>query len=311
MPNLVLPILKGSDAVKYKERIKKAIPRNDHFLPLMTIYLTENTNKNELRESYQRKQVFAAKLYPAGATTNSDSGVKDIKRIMPILETMAEIGMPLLIHGEVTDKEINAVKKLSKDIEKLKKDYFKIAKIGDKTLKDTKFNKKYESILKAQQEILSLIGELSNQKMMQGEEVVEEEVILEASMGDMIKKVFNTKSETEAMGIAKLLNMTDVKVALGMQKQNPKGFTKTTFAMGADNKNKDMIKDKDLMKMFKKAGVDPLPEGVVIESEESVEKTTEKLVERNMLGRLAKQLKLNEEGKQKMFDYFEKGEYQQ
>lgn len=212
---------------------------------------------------------------------------------------------------EVTDKEINAVKKLSKLIEKAKKDYSKIVKMGDQTLKDTKFNEKYESILKAQQEILSLIGALSNEKMMQGEEVVEEEVILEASMGDMIKKVFNTKSETEAMGIAKLLNMTDVKVALGMQKQNPKGFVKTTFAMGADNKNKDMIKDKDLMKMFKKAGVDPLPEGVVIESDESVEKTTEKLVERNMLGRLAKQLKLNEEGKQKMFDYFEKGEYQQ
>ena len=87
-----------------------------------------------------------------------------------------------------------------------------------------------------------------------------EEFMKEASMGDMIKKVFNTKSETEAMGIAKLLNMTDVKVALGMQKQNPKGFTKTTFAMGADNSNKDMIKDKDLMKMFKKAGVKPLPE---------------------------------------------------
>ena len=212
---------------------------------------------------------------------------------------------------EVTDKEINAVKKLSKLIEKAKKDYFKIAKMGDKTLQDTKFNGKYESLLQAQQDILSLIGELTNEKLMQGEEVVEEEVILEASMGDMIKKVFNTDSETEAMGIAKLLNMTDVKVALGMQKQNPKGFKKTTFAMGADNKNRDMIKDKDLMKMFKKAGVKPLPEGVEIESEESVEKTTEKLVERNMLGRLAKQLQLNEEGKQKMFAYFEKGELNQ
>jgi hypothetical protein len=210
---------------------------------------------------------------------------------------------------EVTDKEIKGVKQLSKLIEKAKKDYFKIAKMGDQTLKDTKFNTKYESILNAQQEILSLIGELTNEKMMQKEEV--EEVILEASMGDMIKKVFNTDSETEAMGIAKLLNMTDVNVALGMQKQNPKGFKKTTFAMGADNKNKDMIKDKDLMKMFKKAGVKPLPEGVEIESEESVEKTTEKLVERNMLGRLAKQLQLNEEGKQKMFDYFEKGELEQ
>ena len=107
MPNLIPPILNGYDAVKYKERIKSAIPKKDHFLPLMTIYLTENTNKYELRESYERDQVFAAKLYPAGATTNSDSGVKDIKKIMPILETMADIGMPLLIHGEVTDKEID------------------------------------------------------------------------------------------------------------------------------------------------------------------------------------------------------------
>ena len=105
--------------------------------------------------------------------------------------------------------------------------------------------------------------------------------------------------------------MTDVKVALAMQKQNPDGFRKTTFAMGADNKNRDMIKDKELEKMFKKAGVKPLPEGVEIESEETVEKTVEKLTERNMLGRLAKQLQLNEEGKQKMFTYFEKGELNQ
>tara|TARA_B100001057_G_scaffold413099_1_gene429570 strand:+ start:1570 stop:2610 length:1041 start_codon:yes stop_codon:yes gene_type:complete len=107
MPNLVPPIIKGIDAVKYKEKIQNAIPKKDRFLPLMTIYLTENTNKHELSESYERGQVFAAKLYPAGATTNSDSGVKDIKRIMPILETMTKIGMPLLIHGEVTDKEID------------------------------------------------------------------------------------------------------------------------------------------------------------------------------------------------------------
>jgi len=107
MPNLVPPILKGNDAVNYKERIQNAIPKKDRFLPLMTIYLTENTNKHELRETYERGQVFAAKLYPAGATTNSDSGVKDIKKIMPILKTMAEIRMPLLIHGEVTDKEID------------------------------------------------------------------------------------------------------------------------------------------------------------------------------------------------------------
>ena len=142
-------------------------------------------------------------------------------------------------------------------------------------------------------------------------DTIEEELVLEASMGDMIKKVFNTDSETEAMGIAKLLNMTDVKVALAMQKQNPNGFKKTTFGMGADNKQRDMIKDKDLIKMFKKAGVKPLDDEVEIQSEETVEKSAEKLVERNMLGRLAKQLRLNEEGKQKMFNYFEKGELDQ
>ena len=147
------------------------------------------------------------------------------------------------------------------------------------------------------------------------EDEITEELVLEASMGDMIKKVFNTDSETEAMGIAKLLNMTDVKVALAMQKQNPSGFKKTTFGMGADNKQRDMIKDKDLMKMFKKAGVSPLKDSVEVEEEkpvkESVEKSAEKLVEKNMLGRLAKQLHLTTEGKQKMFDYFEKGELEQ
>ena len=80
-----------------------------------------------------------------------------------------------------------------------------------------------------------------------------EELVLEASSGEMIKKVFNTKSETEAMGIAKLLSMTDVKVALGMQKQNPDGFKKTTFSMGADNKNRNMASQKELEKMFKKS----------------------------------------------------------
>jgi dihydroorotase len=107
MPNLVSPIFRGEDAVKYKKRIENAIPENDRFLPLMTLYLTESTKKHELRESYYNGHVFAAKLYPAGATTNSDSGVNDLKKIMPVLEAMAEIGMPLLIHGEVTDKEID------------------------------------------------------------------------------------------------------------------------------------------------------------------------------------------------------------
>ena len=107
MPNLIPPILNGKQAIQYKERIKKVIPKTDNFEPFMTLYLTEKTNKNDLEEAYNNRAVFAAKLYPAGATTNSDSGVKDIKNIMPTLETMSKIGMPLLIHGEVTHNEVD------------------------------------------------------------------------------------------------------------------------------------------------------------------------------------------------------------
>ncbi|MDC1066972.1 dihydroorotase [Alphaproteobacteria bacterium] len=107
MPNLIPPILNAKQAIEYKKKIEKAIPPTDSFEPLMTIYLTEETNQYELKDAYNSGAVFAVKLYPAGATTNSESGVKDIEKVMPVLETMAEIGMPLLIHGEVTDKEID------------------------------------------------------------------------------------------------------------------------------------------------------------------------------------------------------------
>ena len=113
MPNLIPPILNAKQAIEYKNRIKKAIPARDKFEPLMTIYLTEETSKNELKDAYNSRAVFAVKLYPAGATTNSDSGVKDIKKIMPILNMMAEIGMPLLIHGEVTDSNIDILNKIN------------------------------------------------------------------------------------------------------------------------------------------------------------------------------------------------------
>ena len=193
---------------------------------------------------------------------------------------------------EVTDKEIGAVKKLSKLIEKAKKDYFKIAKMGDQTLKDTKFNEKYESILKAQQEILSLIGELETQKIIDAREEVELDLDEKnMSSGDMIKKLFRLKKDNEVNGVANLLNMTDAKVLLKMQKQNPKGFARMAAKMGELPAMEEVEEE--------------------VEEKQSVEKTTEKLVERNMLGRLAKQLKLNEEGKQKMFAYFEKGELDQ
>lgn len=107
MPNLIPPILNANQAIEYKKRIENAVPLSDNFKPLMTIYLTEETKRDELKEAYKCGAVFAVKLYPAGATTNSDSGVKDITKIMPTLETMTEIGMPLLIHGEVTDKNID------------------------------------------------------------------------------------------------------------------------------------------------------------------------------------------------------------
>ena len=138
---------------------------------------------------------------------------------------------------------------------------------------------------------------------------IEEDVILEASAGEMIDKLFNLKGDKDAgYGVAKMLNMTGVKVVQAMQKQNPQGFLKTVKALGKDNKIK-LATNNQLMKMFKDQGVKPLKDEVEeTPVKESVEKTTEKLVERNMLGRLAKQLKLNEEGKQKMFAYFEKGE---
>ena len=141
---------------------------------------------------------------------------------------------------------------------------------------------------------------------------IEEDVILEASAGEMIDKLFNLKGDKDAgYGVAKMLNMTGVKVIQQMQKQNPQGFLKTVKALGRDNKIK-LATNNQLMKMFKDAGVKPLKDEVEeTPVKESIEKTTEKLVERNMLGRLAKQLKLNEEGKQKMFAYFEKGELEQ
>jgi len=107
MPNLTPPIVTGKQAQDYKVRIKNAIPSNQTFIPLMTLYLTEDIKKIELKESFENGSVFAAKLYPAGATTNSEAGVQNIRNIMPILETMAKIGMPLLIHGEVTNLEID------------------------------------------------------------------------------------------------------------------------------------------------------------------------------------------------------------
>ncbi|MEQ5816984.1 dihydroorotase [Marinobacter sp. NFXS11] len=105
MPNLVPPVTTAADATAYRERILAAA-NGAAFEPLMTLYLTESMTAQTIRDA-KAAGVVAAKLYPAGATTNSDSGVKDIRNIYPVLEAMADCGMLLLVHGEVTDADID------------------------------------------------------------------------------------------------------------------------------------------------------------------------------------------------------------
>jgi dihydroorotase len=107
MPNLVPPVVTAADARAYRERILAARPDGSDFEPLMTLYLTETTDADDLAEAHASGLVTAVKLYPAGATTNSASGVRDIDKVMPILERMASIGLPLCVHGEVTDAAID------------------------------------------------------------------------------------------------------------------------------------------------------------------------------------------------------------
>ncbi|MBY8976970.1 dihydroorotase [Rhodobacteraceae bacterium NNCM2] len=104
MPNLVPPVVTGADAAAYRERILAVVP---DFQPLMTLYLTETTDPDDVAAAAESGLVKAVKLYPAGATTNSDSGVRDFERVMPVLERMSEIGLPLCVHGEVTDPDVD------------------------------------------------------------------------------------------------------------------------------------------------------------------------------------------------------------
>ena len=149
------------------------------------------------------------------------------------------------------------------------------------------------SVEKSADEILNDQIEEELATFFQEDEIVEDNLELDEknmSSGDMIKKLFKLKNEKQVNGVANLLNMTDAKVLQSMQKQNPKGF----------------------LRMAEKMGELPAMEEVEEEvKEESVEKTIEKLAERNMLGRLAKQLQLNEQGKEQLFNYFEKGELKQ
>lgn len=107
MPNLVPPVVTTQDAKAYRERIMKALPDGMNFTPLMTLYLTENTDPADVAAGHASGLITALKLYPAGATTNSDSGVANFENVIPVLEKMAGIGMPLCVHGEVTGSDID------------------------------------------------------------------------------------------------------------------------------------------------------------------------------------------------------------
>ncbi|MBJ6373309.1 dihydroorotase [Sedimentitalea arenosa] len=107
MPNLVPPVVTGAQAAAYRDRILAALPESMAFQPLMTLYLTEDTDPDDVAAAHASGLVKAVKLYPAGATTNSASGVADFDRVRAVLERMAEIGLPLCVHGEVTSPDID------------------------------------------------------------------------------------------------------------------------------------------------------------------------------------------------------------
>ena len=107
MPNLVPPVVTSKDAAAYRDRILAALPEGADFTPLMTLYLTEDTDPADVAAAHADGLIRAVKLYPAGATTNSASGVTNFDKVRPVLEKMAEIGLPLCTHGEVTSPEID------------------------------------------------------------------------------------------------------------------------------------------------------------------------------------------------------------
>jgi dihydroorotase len=119
MPNLKPPVTTVNAALEYRDRILAALPARSAFAPLMTLYLTDQTDPSEIDKALKSQRVHACKLYPAGATTNSDSGVTDIRRIDDVLARMSETGMPLLVHGEVTGRAIDVFERESRFIDEV------------------------------------------------------------------------------------------------------------------------------------------------------------------------------------------------
>ena len=121
MPNLKPPVTTTEQALAYRERILAALPEGSDFEPLMTLYLTDSTSAEEIERAHASGLVQAVKLYPAGATTNSASGVTDLKHCDAAIAAMARLGMPLLVHGEVTDAEIDIFDREAVFIERVMK----------------------------------------------------------------------------------------------------------------------------------------------------------------------------------------------
>nr|WP_221187677.1 dihydroorotase [Halomonas stenophila] len=121
MPNLKPPVTTTEQALAYRERILAAVPAGHDFEPLMTLYLTDRTSAEEVERAHASGLVQAVKLYPAGATTNSDSGVTDLANCDAAIAAMARLGMPLLVHGEVTDAEIDIFDREAVFIERVMK----------------------------------------------------------------------------------------------------------------------------------------------------------------------------------------------
>ena len=107
MPNLKPPVTTTEEALAYRDSISRSLPSGSDFQPLMTLYLTDNTPAEEIVRARESGAVFAVKLYPAGATTNADSGVTDLQNAEAALSKMEKTGMPLLVHGEVTDPAVD------------------------------------------------------------------------------------------------------------------------------------------------------------------------------------------------------------
>ena len=107
MPNLRPPVTTTALAIAYRERILAALPKDSNFEPLMTLYLTDNTSADEIKRAKASGIIHGVKLYPAGATTNSDAGVSDLSKCTNTLEAMQHVGLPLLVHAEVTDADVD------------------------------------------------------------------------------------------------------------------------------------------------------------------------------------------------------------